>query len=208
MSTVKKVAVVPFEQIQNGKGIDEIKIERPKMQSIKERQHIKMINLLRIMSRLANIHGYDENGKILDRSGKYMDQTDIAVLLLNAMSPGKLIIGEDEFIYLLKKANVNPDLILNENVRYKLLNERRIQNEIINEDLIPETQIFASRKEPLMDIENNKEKTDNIEPRKVVKRKLSDDILNDYSDNINDESFNSKRKRNELPDNWIVPEEE
>jgi len=77
---------------------------------------------MRVISKVAMIRGYDDDGRILMENGRYMENSDIASLMFNAMSPGKLIIGEHEFINLLKKASVNPDLILNENIRYKLLN--------------------------------------------------------------------------------------
>ena len=37
------------------------------------------------------------------------------------MSVGKVLHGEDEFIVLLAKCNIDPDLILNDNVKSKLI---------------------------------------------------------------------------------------
>ena len=65
---------------------------------------IKMLNLLRVMPKLANINRYDEYGRIKDNNGQIIEKSDIAVLLLNAMSAEKLVIGENEFVLLLKKS--------------------------------------------------------------------------------------------------------
>jgi len=157
MSSIRKVAVVPFQQIEKNeyfqKG-DEIEEEKPEIlkskgNTIKEKAQLKMLNLLRVMSKVAMINGYDESGLIKDETGKSVENTDFAVLLLNAMSPGELIVGEQEFISLLIKANVSADLILNENIKYKLSNLKSNSSYHINMDTIPrEPEIVAIKTTP------------------------------------------------------------
>src|SRR5882672_1023893 len=80
----------------------------------------KLIKQLKIILKLARIDAYNLDGQIKGADGQYMSRSDIIHLLQHSMTPGKLLIGEDEFVDLLHKANVEIDLIVNENVRSRL----------------------------------------------------------------------------------------
>lgn len=200
MSAIKKVAVVPFDSIEQSGGSLTEPVIPIKSNSIKQRTQIRMHNLLRVMMKIAFIQGYDEEGRIKDSNGEYMENTDIASLLLHAMSPGKLIIGEQQFVELLDKAGVNPDLILNENIRYKLLN---VFNSLKSKNI---------EKIPEVIIESSNEVDRDIKPsvhskNRGIKRKNSEiDLVEDNESNTESDGRRIKRKRDELPDNWIIPE--
>jgi hypothetical protein len=171
-----------------------------------------MMNLLPIMSRLASINGYDDEGRIKDGNGDFMNKTDIAVLLLNAMSPGKIIIGEQEFITLLKTANVNPDLILNENVRSKLLNSSQTKAKseaYVEPKRTPELAIVKMQPpQPIKEIKEIKQYEHIPEPpreRRVFKRRIN---IEREPDEFEERVKPLKRRRDELPDNWVVPGED
>ncbi|MDI9311997.1 MAG: hypothetical protein QM535_17420 [Limnohabitans sp.] len=233
-SSVKKVSVVPVvEEHENGNhdhigeeesynemtgdgiGVDanlETRVPSSstfKQTSSRDRANLKMINLLRVMSKLANIKAYDEEGRIKTKDGKFLQNSDVAYLLLNAMSPGKIVIGEEEFILLLKSAQVNPDLILNENIRQKLMNlpfstvffkelpSEEIEEDIrviktnepgtaVSEELVINKPASVKRKIDASDTEDvNKEEKIITQPVKKVK----------------------KSNGNGVPEKWFIPPE-
>lgn len=76
---------------------------------------------IRILLKLAKIEGYDENGRIRNKSGEFIDGSSLLHLIINAMSVGHVLVGESEFIDLMKEAKITPDEIPNNNVKAKLL---------------------------------------------------------------------------------------
>ena len=86
-----------------------------------ERDMDKIHKLIKIVLKLALNKSYDENFNIRDESGKPLSDTDIAELLNQILSPQKIIHGENEFIRLLYQSGVNPDWIINQNIRAKLM---------------------------------------------------------------------------------------
>ena len=128
----------------------------------------KTFNIVSIALKLAQINGYDAEGRIKDENG------NIANLLEYSMKEWQ-IINWRRCIYLLKKANVPIDLIVNENIKDKLKSRNQpIINTYQEPEVFEKTQIY----EP---------------PERVVerpkKRKLIEDIPN-----------NSKIPRWEYPD--------
>src|SRR5207245_270197 len=81
----------------------------------------KVQKLLDIALKLALIKGYNEKRQILAPDGTFLPNSDILHLLNYTLSPGKVLIGETEFIYLLRKAGVDPTIIVNEHVRSRLI---------------------------------------------------------------------------------------
>ena len=80
----------------------------------------KLHKLLNIILRLARIDSYDLYGRLKLEDGTIIQNSDIGHLLQHAMMPGKVLIGEQEFIKLLFKAQVEPDMIINDNIRAQL----------------------------------------------------------------------------------------
>ena len=86
--------------------------------------HEKIHRVINIILRVASVNGYDRYGRIKDREGNPVDNTSILHLLLHALTPGRVLVGEREFINLLYRAHVDPDMIVNDNVRSQLLGMR------------------------------------------------------------------------------------
>ena len=81
-----------------------------------------------IILKLGRIKGYDDNRHILGSDGKYVQGSDITMLLCEAMTPKRVLNGMDDFIKLLAKAKVDPDLIVNDNIRSRLTAYKRQNN--------------------------------------------------------------------------------
>ncbi|RWS26471.1 hypothetical protein B4U80_02435 [Leptotrombidium deliense] len=64
-----------------------------------------MLKQLKIILKLAKINAYDENGRIRDKSGTFIENIS------------RVLLAEKEFIDLLNEANIDPELIINDNVR-------------------------------------------------------------------------------------------
>ena len=77
---------------------------------------------MKILLKLAKINGYDLVGRVRNKNGSFINNSDLLDLINDAMSHGKLLLGQIEFINLLYEANVEPDLIINENIKAKVLN--------------------------------------------------------------------------------------
>lgn len=88
----------------------------------------KLAHLIRILIPLAQIRAFNEQGHLLSPDGSYNSKTNIADLLENLLEDGKLLTGQDEFIQLLTKANVDPKLIRNEMVRRKMLEAQQVSS--------------------------------------------------------------------------------
>ena len=152
-----------------------------------------MLNLLRVMSKIANVNGYDETGRIRDKSGNFINKTDIAVLLLNAMLPGKLIVGANHFVSLMREAQVNPDWILNENIRYKLMSS---SDQLVKVEEVKESQVIVTKStspEPNIEL--------SATPVKGTKRKV------EFHEEIGEPTKAKRRIFYPNRENWVVPDE-
>lgn len=90
-----------------------------------------------IILKLGRIKGYDEGRRILGSDGSYVPGSDISMLLNEVMSPNRVLKGMDEFIKLLAKAKIDHDLILNDNIKAKLVKYKRQQHNKDSDDIIP-----------------------------------------------------------------------
>jgi len=80
----------------------------------------RLLRILKIVLKIAKIGGYDENGRVRRKDGNFIDKSNVSTLLNHAMTQGKVLHGEAEFIELLQEAKIDPNLIVNENLRSKL----------------------------------------------------------------------------------------
>lgn len=87
-----------------------------------ERDTDKITKLLYIVLKIASNNSYDEDLKILDRNNQPISDSNIVVLLNHCLSHEKILVGEKDFIRILYESKVDPNWIVNENVRAKLLN--------------------------------------------------------------------------------------
>jgi hypothetical protein len=126
MSHIKKSILIPAElqeqrfDNQHNETMDELTNDVVKKKKI--RQTVDRIKrIMKIILKLAKINGYDTEGRVLNDEGNYVENSNILTLLNHAMTKGRILIGQSDFISILHKASVEPDLIVNENVRSKLL---------------------------------------------------------------------------------------
>jgi hypothetical protein len=177
-------------------------VSKVKSQRKRENFNDKFKKIMKIILKLAKINGYDVLGRVRNKKGEFVDSSIIS-LINNAMTHGKLLLGQNEFISLLKEANVEPDLIYNENVRAKLINIQTNQtSDYTNSDLssspikkIDNFKINTANKSRILkrkrmrndeDLENLIE--DEIQPSK--KRKIQWETLNSSND---DDLINQSR---------------
>lgn len=119
---------------------------------------------LKLVLKIAFAKGYDENGRLIDSNGQVVANSDIGTLIGHALSHGKALVGESEFIQLLKRANVDPELILNENLKLKLVNTAQPSSVKLDNE-----EIRVSTQEPI-----DAEPYDTI--TRVAKRSRDDEI--------------------------------
>lgn len=181
--SVRKMTVVPVTEEHNY-SVPESKVLNRRRGSMID----KIQRLLKIVLKIADIKGYDYMWRIKTNDGKLVENSNIINLLLHAMSPGKLLIGEKEFIELLYKANVDPDLIINDNVKVKLTS-------LLENNRIPTTTITQADEE----VTNGIKKEDKVSGVKRQWRKEEDE------EEV--EPLEKRAKTNsEEEQNWEVPD--
>jgi len=183
MNHVRKMVLVPYnDSVQNSKleEIEQCGGELPiqeKTNIIKDKYKLKLVSLLKIRSKLAQINAYDEDFRIKDRNGKYMVNTDVTNLLLNAMTPGRILFGEERFIELLNEAKIPHYLIMNDAIKNKMQkiyvdsSETYIEPIINSNNVIEETQYEpVVRSNPIkrkLDDSDDEEKSTNKRPKMI-----------------------------------------
>ena len=200
MQSAKRVTLIPpkNDASQVGSGFNNESLGsitqevEPKFDKIKSKIYDKIHRFIKIILKLAKNVGYDSEFRIKLNTGKYLERSNVVDLLTHAMSMGKVLYGENEFIELLAKSDVEPDLIINENVKAKLkeyLNKNsRIRNSNGNEEPIKEQMevIETNIKRKRDDIDDDFRGDDSVVYNKPSKkRKFSEEDIND-SDIDND----------------------
>lgn len=208
MQSAKKVILVPPKQ--TGGAITDIDSSQSdpmpneeeksgKVDRIKFKIYDKIHRFIKIILKIAQTDGYDDSLRIKTRDGNFLDKSNIVDLLTHAMSLGKVLHGEEDFIALMAKANVDPDLILNENVKSKLLqhkNQRQQTNlkkdsEIItrgNADNSKTTEVTTEEPRPVRKgnkrfivVNDDKEMELELSPRRP---KQSKEVSEDHSKSV------------------------
>ena len=108
-----------------------------------------------IILRLGRIKGYDERRRILCSDGAYMDGSDVTMLMDEAMTPKRVLKGLEDFIKLLAKAKVDPDIIQNDNIKSKLVAYKRKNRDRSDNQSIPESEIVRTNANTRRQIINN-----------------------------------------------------
>jgi hypothetical protein len=129
MKFAKKMTLVPF---QEGGGVSN-EFKQPDPESVISDENTKKVNsirkhaldrqtkLLKVVLKLAQTNAYDSNGTATDgKGGRY----DVVPLLLYCFSPGRSIRNLDHFVETLHSAGIDPQDILNQNVREMLLQKQ------------------------------------------------------------------------------------
>lgn len=100
---------------------EKITLSSPEVKKSPHQKHLdKFLRQMQIILKIAKINGYDIGGRIRDQTGNFMENSSLINLLSYSMTPGRVLVGEKEFVDLLFEANVDPDSILNDNIRAKL----------------------------------------------------------------------------------------
>ena len=172
MQSAKRVTLVPPEEIQIGGSNEnnDISAESGSISSaveantdkIKSKIYDKIHRFIKVILKLARTTGYDENLRIKLKNGQYLEKSNIVDLLTNSMSMGKVLHGEKEFIELLANSEVDPDLIINDNVRLKLIQFKNNSKKHYE----PETEISSVKNNTII----NKPKTMNENKLKAVRK--------------------------------------
>jgi hypothetical protein len=200
MNGFQKMIAMPMESENNDENIEEStdimnsNTVSTKNQRAKVKRFNKFLdNLNRIMKKilkLAIIRAYDVIGRVRDRKGNYINDSDIIALINHAMSHGKLLLAQNKFIRPLHEAKIEPELIVNENIKAKLSN--LFSNKSDSLDELNEIQATPSVKTP-------EKPSINSRPIRKVKKRIHTQIeennpSNEVLDSVTSESVR-KRKR-------------
>lgn len=154
----------------------------------------RLTKQLQIVLKIANVKGYDSFLRIKGEKGNYIENSNILNLLQNATSPAKILLGQEEFINLLYQAGVEPELISNENIKFRLMKLYETKPKQRSDNR--ETQIYSTVPPVL------KESVTAVPVIKSTKRALEDDF---------DEEIEPPNKRQDIgnaPTDWILPEQQ
>lgn len=121
MNHTRKMVIVPEESLRKTQEPEQPKTEKKRI----ERDFDKVHKIILIALKLARHNGYNDDLKLIDEDGNVLERSDLVSLLNHALTHQKLLFGEERFIELLYESNVNPDWIVNENIKSKLLSMRR-----------------------------------------------------------------------------------
>ena len=221
MLSAKKVVLIPANSGMNQYGGGETNEEnvgvltsdvKNKEDRIKTKIYDKIHRFIKIILKLARHVGYDNDLRIKLKNGKYLEKSNIVDLLTHAMSVGKVLYGENEFIELLADSDVDPELIINENVRSKLIHFKNKGHSRRGEEIIiRERPRFNKRKRDASDDEDeisyvkkskgpdakSNQQMDEV-TKSSKKRKLNIDL--DEDTDIDDSMIDSQH--------WDIPENE
>ena len=225
MHSAKRVILVPPDQTGGGgddentaiaadKGSVSVPVDKPvdkPMDRIKHKIFDKLHRSFKIILGLAETKSYDRNLRIKTKNGNYLMNSNILDLLTHAMSPGKYLYGEEDFVAALAASDIDPELLLNENVKVKLINYK---NNIRPTNTLTQGKKVVRSLKPTKEIivnDDNKEIPLVIPKPTNFKRKFSftEDGVDDESD---EGSGTGKRQRllensDSLSDDMIDKEE-
>lgn len=74
-----------------------------------------------LILKLGQLGAYDSNRRIRGPDGEFVQNTDIAHLIEEAMRPSRVVNGADAFIDLLASSKIDPGSIANDTIRAKLI---------------------------------------------------------------------------------------
>jgi len=148
MNHTRKLVLVPADSMRsqtgfgepNTSGSDQSEVITDKNISKKriERDIDKIRKLILIILKIAKHNAYNENFEIFNKDGKVIRDSDIVGLLNNALTYQKNLIGLDRFVEILHEARVDPNWIVNDSIKAKLLaiggESRKSSNEDIEVD--------------------------------------------------------------------------
>ena len=123
MRDAKKVMLVPQEGGGPELNMTELNTQevspltQKKENSIRKYAYERELKRCKILLKLAAYGGYDDLGRIKLADGTFMEDSNIIPLLMHVLSSGRNIKGINEFVDLLHRAGVSPELVINTSVR-------------------------------------------------------------------------------------------
>jgi hypothetical protein len=128
MSDVNSMVILPNDLVENEyetqTGMGQVALDIPNLApEIKNRKNdfmSKQIRILKIALNLAKIDGFNEDLNIKKIDGTYNENSNLAQLLNITQNKVKINPGIEDLIYQMKKAKINPNLIINEIIKSKL----------------------------------------------------------------------------------------
>jgi hypothetical protein len=167
-------------------------------------------NQVRILLKLGKIDPVDNNLRIKNENGVFIENSNIINLLHYATQDAKGLVGQEAFIMLLFKAGVEPELILNQDIKSKLFKlyvqskVTQTDNTVQSKDTQKDNTVQSNdtqadnEKEPQIYTQTSPEQAMEINPV-VQSNKRQREVVEDDNDEESDESTKKKLK-------WIMPE--
>jgi hypothetical protein len=114
MSSYRKFIAVPENMETNEENFDRVVVT-------KRRSLDRFSRMLKIGLKLSNINAFDDDFRIKREDNTVVSNSNLLILLNHLMTNGKVLNGLNELIYLMAKAKIDPELVINENVKAKLI---------------------------------------------------------------------------------------
>ena len=114
----------------------------------------KYRRIMNILLKLASIGAYNEYGEIRGSHGRFIPRSDIIKLISISFSKDKQVAGEDEYIYLLSRAKVDPTLLTNDRIRRRL-EQHNTETPELPPNVLPD-EVDLPEIEPLEPLTENK----------------------------------------------------
>lgn len=159
MNHSRKMVLIPAEAVSQSTQTPPYYNKDKKSEKEMDKTH----KLLNIILKIAAIQGFDSDFHIFDSMGNPIMNSDVVVLLNNALNTGKELHGENEFIRLLYDAKVDPQWIMNEHVKSKLLNFNPTDDITMNDSSIETKDISTQTVTPFV-LRNNISSQTNLVP--------------------------------------------
>src|SRR5882757_678321 len=121
MNHSRKMILVPEQSLKTYNKISKNNENNKNVRMETDRDLNKIERILNIVLKLAIIGGYNEDFNIIGSDGNPIINSSIVTLINSALNHENARIGENEFIRLLHASNVNPNWIINENYKSKLM---------------------------------------------------------------------------------------
>src|SRR3989454_12577891 len=192
MRHAKKVMLVPQEGRGPELNVTELNTQevspltQKKENSIRKYAYERELKRCKILLKLAAYGGYDDLGRIKLPDGTFMEDSDIIPLLMHVLSPGRNIKGINEFVDLLHRADVSPELVINASVRDMLMRRGTLQRtynipkENSSKDNLPQESPISRGSKTILLVNPRpfKRGREDESEKNEVKRLRADDIQN------------------------------
>ena len=91
-------------------------------------------NQIFIVAKLALINAFNSSFNILSRNGEYLQGSNVVDLVDYTLKKEKNIPRVDDFVWLLHRANIPPEMITNQMIKHKLINIQSAKSNYIEDE--------------------------------------------------------------------------